>query len=87
MLAKIELDDLLEKPVEGSEVLSLMREELAAMKASFDTCHELMKKLVLYDPPKEGKYHVQHSRLFPCRFTLSVADTMQLQRLRRPMTA
>lgn len=84
MLAKIELDDLLEKPVEGSEMLSLMREELAAMKASFDTCHELMK---VYDPPKEGKYRVQHSGLFPCRFTLTVADTMQLQRLRRPMTA
>jgi hypothetical protein len=45
MLAKVQLEDLLEKPVEGSEMLDIMREELAAMKANFDICHKAMRKL------------------------------------------
>jgi hypothetical protein len=78
MLTKIELDDLLEKPVEGSEMLSLMREELAAMKGNFDTCHELMKKLVVYDPPKEA------SRIAPADGSLNT--TPKRTRLKFPFS-
>jgi len=73
------------RTVEGSEMLDLMREELAVMKANFNICHKSMKnsQLMISKRVSKKKHCVQHSRLFPCRFTLTVADTMQLQRLRR----